>query len=177
MPLGTDVGCKPRPRRRYVRWGRSSPSPLKGAQPPVFGPCLLWPLGTKVDLGPGHTVLDGDPAPPAKGAQQPRPLFSAYVYCGHGRPSQLLLSSCYVWGGRGGHLTWFHKIRFMICYVFWDWVNVQISDVLMKGQSLCLARLWEVVKIINSKTDKLIFKIHVHRTDMNELGQLKFRTT
>ena len=24
------------------------------------------------------------------------PLFSAYVYCGHGRPSQLLLSSCYV---------------------------------------------------------------------------------
>jgi len=22
------------------------------------------------------------------------PLFSAHVYCGHGRPSQLLLSSC-----------------------------------------------------------------------------------
>jgi len=38
-------------------------------------------LGTEVDLGPGHTVLDGDPAlPPAKGAQHP--LFSAHVYCG-----------------------------------------------------------------------------------------------
>jgi len=31
-------------------------------------------LGTEVDLGPGHIVLDGDPVPPAKGAQQPPPL-------------------------------------------------------------------------------------------------------
>jgi len=53
---------------------------------------MKTPLGTVVDLGPGHIVLDGVPAP-EKGAQQP-PLFSAYVYCGHGRPSQLLLSSC-----------------------------------------------------------------------------------
>ena len=30
------------------------------------------PLGTEVDLSPGHIVLDGGPAPPpAKGAQQP----------------------------------------------------------------------------------------------------------
>jgi len=28
------------------------------------------PLGTEVGLGPGHIVLDGDPAPP-KGAQAP----------------------------------------------------------------------------------------------------------
>jgi len=28
------------------------------------------PLGTKVDLGPGHIVLDGDPASP-EGAQTP----------------------------------------------------------------------------------------------------------
>ena len=45
----------------------------------------------EVDLGAGPIVLDGVPAP-AKGAQHP--LFSAHVYCGHGRPSQLLLSSC-----------------------------------------------------------------------------------
>jgi len=37
------------------------------------------PLGTKVGLGSGHTVLDGDPAPP-KGVQHPH--FSAHVYCG-----------------------------------------------------------------------------------------------
>ena len=36
---------------------------------------MKTPLGTAVDLGPGHILLDGDPAPPsAKGAQHP-PLF------------------------------------------------------------------------------------------------------
>jgi len=66
----TWYGGKPRPMRRYVRWGRSCP--LKGAQPPVFphvycGQTAGWmrtPLGTEVDLGPGHIVLDRDPAPP-----------------------------------------------------------------------------------------------------------------
>jgi len=52
------------------------------------------PLGTEVDLGPGHIVLDGDPAALRKGHSSPDALFSAHVYCGHGRPSQLLLSSC-----------------------------------------------------------------------------------
>jgi len=39
------------------------------------------PLGTEVGLGPGHTVLDGDPAtPPPKGRS---PLqFSVHIYCG-----------------------------------------------------------------------------------------------
>jgi len=80
--------------------GPSSPS-RKGAKPPNFRPCLLWPngwmmktpLGTEVDIRPGHIMLDGDPSPPAKGAQQP--LFSAHVCCGHGCPSQLLPSSCF----------------------------------------------------------------------------------
>jgi len=48
-------------------------------------------LGTELDVSPGHIVLDGVPAP-AKGALQPL-LFSAHVYCVHGRPCQLLLSS------------------------------------------------------------------------------------
>jgi len=74
----------------------------------VFGPfsahfycgqtagCIKMPLGTEVCLGPGHIVLDGDPAPPLlKGHSSHPPLFSAHVYCGHGHPSQLLLSSCY----------------------------------------------------------------------------------
>jgi len=129
--------------------GDPAPPPKKGAQPPIFGPFLLWPNGwmhqdvtwyggrlrprrycvnwrpsspkkrgtvpqfsahvycgltagwlkmplcTGVDLGPGHIVLDGDPASLAsgKGALQPR-LFSAHVYCSHGRPFQLLPSSC-----------------------------------------------------------------------------------
>ena len=36
-------------------------------------------LGTKVDLSPGHIVLDGDPVPPKK---RPNPQFSARVRCG-----------------------------------------------------------------------------------------------
>jgi len=51
------------------------------------------PLGTVVGLGPRNFVLEGNPAPRERDTAAP--LFSAHVYCGHGRPSQLLLSSCY----------------------------------------------------------------------------------
>jgi len=54
--------------------------PLKA--PPVFGSCLCgqtagWmkmPLGIEVDLGPGHIVLDGVPAPHERGTAAPPPL-------------------------------------------------------------------------------------------------------
>jgi len=55
---------------------------------------MKTPLGTEVDLGPGHIVLDGVSALRERGPAAP--IFSAHVYCGHGRPSQLLLSSCKV---------------------------------------------------------------------------------
>jgi len=49
---------------------------------------VLWPngwvikmkLGTLVGLGPGHILLDRNPAPPKNGGLAPK--FSAYVYCG-----------------------------------------------------------------------------------------------
>jgi len=53
------------------------------------------PLGTEVGLGPGDIVLDGDPAPPWKGAQQIPPLFGPCLLWPNGRPSQQLLSSCF----------------------------------------------------------------------------------
>jgi len=77
---------RPRPRPHCVRWGPSSPS-SKGAQPPIPGPCLLWPngwmvkmpLSTEVGLGPGHIVLDRNPTPPTqKGHSSPH--FSAHVF-------------------------------------------------------------------------------------------------
>ena len=38
-------------------------------------------VGTQVGLGPGHIVLDGNPAPlPQKGAEPPQ--FSAHICCG-----------------------------------------------------------------------------------------------
>ena len=51
------------------------------------------PLGTEVGLSAGDFVLDGDPA--LRERDTANPFFSAHVYCGHGRPSQLLLSSCH----------------------------------------------------------------------------------
>ena len=53
------------------------------------------PLDVEVGLGPGHIVLDGYPAPLRKGAQQP-PVFGACLLWTNGRPSQLLLRSCYL---------------------------------------------------------------------------------
>jgi len=39
------------------------------------------PLAMEVGLGPGHIVLDGDPAPPPQKGAEP-PQFLAHVYCG-----------------------------------------------------------------------------------------------
>jgi len=72
----------PRPRPHCVRWGSSSPK--NGCSTPSLWPmsivgkrldrsrCHLG-LGTKVGLGPGHIVLDGDPcSSPRKGHSSPR---------------------------------------------------------------------------------------------------------
>jgi len=80
MPLGTEVGLGLRdivfdvdpatPRKK------GTPGPTQFLAHVYCGQMAGWiktPLGTEVNLGPGHTVLDGVPAP-AKGAQQP-PLF------------------------------------------------------------------------------------------------------
>jgi len=97
----TWYGGRPRPKRHCVTWGPSSP-PIKGHSPQFSaivhcGQTAGWtkmPLGVEVDLGPGHIVLDGDPARPRKGHSSP-----PHVCCGHGRPSQLLLSSCFSFFG------------------------------------------------------------------------------
>ena len=60
---------------------------------------MKTPLGTEVDLGPGYIVLDGVPALRETGTAAR--IFSAHIYCGHGRPSQLLLSSCSIFKDNG----------------------------------------------------------------------------
>jgi len=47
-------------------------------------------LGTEVGLGPGHIVLDGDPAPLGKGHSSPT-NFSTHVCCG---PTVAHVSNC-----------------------------------------------------------------------------------
>jgi len=56
---------------------------------------MKTPLCREVDLDPGHIVLCRDPAPLERGTAASH-LFSADVYCGYGRPSPLLLSSCII---------------------------------------------------------------------------------
>jgi len=74
----------------------------QGAQPPQFsahaccGQTAGWikmQLGTMVGLGPGHIVLQGDPAPPRRGTTPP--IFVPCLLWPNGRPSQLLLSTCF----------------------------------------------------------------------------------
>ena len=78
----------------------------RGKAPPLFGPCLLWPngwmdqdatwYGGRSPPRP-HCVTWGAAPPPRKGVQQ-SPLFSLFGSCvlwPYGRPSQLLLSSCF----------------------------------------------------------------------------------
>ena len=68
--------------------GTPLPPPPKGHRPPIFGPYLLRTngcmdqdvTGMELGLGPGDSVLDGDPvALPQKGGGSPK--FSAHVYC------------------------------------------------------------------------------------------------
>ena len=79
MKLGKEVGPT---WPQYARWGPSCPK--KGTQstpnfrPMYCGQAAGWitmPLGTAVGLGPGHIVLDGDPAP--KWAQPP--IFGPFL--------------------------------------------------------------------------------------------------
>jgi len=77
-------GGRPRPTRHCVRCGPRYPQTKGHTHSTPFlahvycGQMAGWmktPLGTEVDLGPGHIVVDVVPAP-AKGAQQP-PSFRA----------------------------------------------------------------------------------------------------
>jgi len=79
---------RPRPRRHYVRWEPSFPSPKTGrSHRPQFladfycgqtAGCIKMTLGMEVGLGPGYIVLDGDSASlPQKEDTAPnfRPIF------------------------------------------------------------------------------------------------------
>jgi len=99
----TGYGGRPQPTQHCVGCGPSYPQKKGTCTPtqywPTCGQMAGWmktPLGTAVDLGPGHIVLDGVPAS-SREKGTTAPLFSAHVYCGHGRPSQLLLSSCFTY--------------------------------------------------------------------------------
>jgi len=100
MPLFW-YGCSPRHTQHCVRCGPSYPRKKEHPSYPIFGGCLLWPNGSMDEDAawygsrprPRPHCIRRSPSSREKGTAAP-PLFSAHVYCGHGRPSQLLLSSC-----------------------------------------------------------------------------------
>jgi len=51
MPLDMEVGLGP---RDFVLDGDPAPLPKKGAEPQIFGPCLLWPNGWMDQDGTWH---------------------------------------------------------------------------------------------------------------------------
>jgi len=84
MKLGMQVGLGP---GHTVLGGDPAPPSLKGHNPPIFGPYLLWPtawikmpLGMEIGLDLGDFVLYGDPVAtsPKGGADPPnfRPMFT-----------------------------------------------------------------------------------------------------
>jgi len=71
--------------------GTQVPSPKRGQSPPPIlahvycGQTAGWikiPLNMEVGLGPGHIVLDGNPASPKLGIQ-PVKIFGACLYPNH----------------------------------------------------------------------------------------------
>ena len=97
------------PTRHCVRCGPSYPQTKGHTHPhPIFGACLLLPNGWMDEDAtwygsrprPRPHCTRRDPSSRERGTATP--LYSAHVYCGHGRPSQLLLSSCSTYQ-RGSH--------------------------------------------------------------------------
>jgi len=84
ISIGSVVFGRPlQVRVRPMLWDRCPVCPSVKLE--YCGQTVGWirmPLVTEVGLGPADIVLDGNPAPPRKGAQQPPPHSSAHVYCG-----------------------------------------------------------------------------------------------
>jgi len=98
----TWLGGKRRPWPHCVRWVPCSPSSKRGHSSPHFSAYVYcdqmagrinMPLGTELGLSPDHTMLDGEPAPPQRGTAPP--IFGPCLLWPNGRPSQLLLSTCW----------------------------------------------------------------------------------
>jgi len=100
MPLGTAVGLGT---DNIVLDGDPAPLLKNGAEvlSAILGSCVLWPIGW---MDEDATCYGSRPrsrphcirrSPSSCERGSAAPLFSAYVYCGYGGPSQLVLSSCW----------------------------------------------------------------------------------
>jgi len=99
----TWYGGRPCPRPHCVRWNPAPPQKRAQQPPPIFGPCLLWPNGwmdqdaTWCRRRPRprqYCVRWGPSSPQGKGHSTPPTFWLTLLW--HCRPSQLLLSTCFM---------------------------------------------------------------------------------
>ena len=102
IALGMEVGLGP---GDCVRWGPSYPGTMPGTEgtPTTTQFWTMFIVAKRMDEDatwyggrPRHRphCSRRGPSSARNGHSSPPPIFSAHVYCGHGHPSQLLLSSC-----------------------------------------------------------------------------------
>jgi len=113
---------------------------------PVCNVCVYLPNGWMdqnetyhggIGIGPGHIVLDGDPAPPTKGALQPA-LFGPCLLRLNGHPFQQLLSSCLCVGlGSAIRVFFWFSLDCFVLVLFASVLLPLVSSVLRNGLFLC----------------------------------------
>ena len=122
----TWYGDRPRPTRHCVRCGPSYPQKKRHLHPTQFlaniycGQMAGWmktQLGTAVRPRPRTHCTRRGLSSRKIGTAAP-PLFSAHVYCGHGRPSQLLAELSFEL-----RFSLLHDFIFIL-YVYWPDVGV-----------------------------------------------------
>ena len=65
----------------WIKINHTSTAVIQSRQPTYVG-YIKMALGMEMGLGPGHIVLDGNPAPLPKRGRGPAPQFFAHFYCG-----------------------------------------------------------------------------------------------
>jgi len=98
MPLGMEVGLGP---RDFVLDGDPAPRPLNGVEPPIFGPCLLWPNGWMDQDSTWHGV--GLRSRPQCATWGPSSLPKKGDRAPNFRPISIVAKRLYV---SGYHLVW-----------------------------------------------------------------------
>jgi len=91
MSLGMELGLGP---GDFVLEWDPAPLPKRETEPPIFGPCLLWPNGGMDAAGTWHggrpqprrlCVRWGGPSPPSpKGGGAPCPIFGPFLFWPNG---------------------------------------------------------------------------------------------
>jgi len=118
MPLSMEVNLGP---CDVVLDGVAAPRPpKKGAQPPVFGSCLLWPNGWMDEDAtlygsrprPRPYCIRREPSSPTKGAQQP-PSFGPCLLWPY---SPISATAELLFQGLPGFLVMLLRFQLMVCF-------------------------------------------------------------